>query len=52
MATTTRHGKTAPQYERTSITLPKGTMEKAAEVGINVSGTCRKAILAAIEVLP
>jgi post-segregation antitoxin (ccd killing protein) len=51
MATTTRHGKTALQYERTSITLPRGTMKRAEQAGINVSGISRKSILAAIEAL-
>jgi post-segregation antitoxin (ccd killing protein) len=42
---------TKAEYERTCISLPKGTMERAKKAGVNVSGTCAKAVISAIELL-
>lgn len=40
-----------PPFERTSITLPEGTLKKAKSVGINVSAICSMAILKAVKCL-
>jgi len=37
-----------PKFERTSITLPRGTLDKAKKVGLNVSAYCSIAIQKAI----
>lgn len=40
-----------PEFERTSITLPKGTLEKARNAGLNVSSTAAKAVIEAVKKL-
>jgi post-segregation antitoxin (ccd killing protein) len=40
-----------PPFERTSITLPTGTLERAKKVGINVSATASMAVIKAVQLL-
>jgi len=40
-----------PKFERTSITLPEGTLERAKKVGINVSATASMAVIKAVQLL-
>lgn len=40
-----------PPFERTSITLPKGTLERAKKVGINVSAISAMAVIKAVNLL-
>ena len=40
-----------PVFERTSITLPEGTLERAKKVGINVSAVSSMAVLKAVNLL-
>jgi post-segregation antitoxin (ccd killing protein) len=40
-----------PKFERTSITLPEGTLKRAKNVGINVSAICSMAVIKAVNLL-
>jgi len=40
-----------PPFERTSITLPLGTLERARKVGLNVSAVCSMAVIKAVHLL-
>jgi len=40
-----------PPFERTSITLPRGTLERARKVGINVSAISSMAVIKAVHLL-
>jgi post-segregation antitoxin (ccd killing protein) len=40
-----------PKFERTSITLPEGTLKRAKDVGINVSAISSMAVLRAVILL-
>lgn len=46
-----RSKENLPLFERTSITLPKGTLERAKKVGINVSAICAMAVIKAVNTL-
>jgi post-segregation antitoxin (ccd killing protein) len=41
----------SPEFERTSITLPRGTLERARKVGINVSAISAMAVIKAVHLL-
>jgi post-segregation antitoxin (ccd killing protein) len=41
----------SPEFERTSITLPRGTLERARKVGINVSAISALAVIKAVNLL-
>lgn len=43
-----RPSENLPKFERTSITLPVGTLDKAKKVGLNVSAYCSIAIQKAV----
>lgn len=39
------------RFERTSVSFPKGTLDKAKKVGINVSAISSMAVIKAIQLL-
>lgn len=40
-----------PPFERTSITLPEGTLKRAKDVGLNVSAISAMAVIRAVNLL-
>jgi len=44
-----RPSENLPKFERTSITLPRGTLERAKKVGLNVSAFCSISIQKAVK---